>query len=32
MQMKKLDGVRVAILVADDFEQIEMTEPKKAVM
>jgi deglycase len=27
----KLDGMRVAILVDDDFEQIEMTEPKKAL-
>lgn len=31
MQKKKLDGLRVAILVADDFEQVEMTEPKKAL-
>lgn len=26
-----LTGLRVAILVADDFEQVEMTEPKKAL-
>ncbi|HLG77341.1 MAG TPA: type 1 glutamine amidotransferase domain-containing protein [Ktedonobacteraceae bacterium] len=31
MSGKKLDGMRVAILVADDFEQAEMTEPKKAL-
>lgn len=31
MQQSKLDGVRVAILVTDDFEQVEMTEPKKAL-
>ena len=28
---KRLDGLRVAILVANDFEQVEMTEPKKAL-
>lgn len=28
---KKLDGLRVAILVADGFEQVEMTEPRKAL-
>ncbi|GCE14383.1 type 1 glutamine amidotransferase domain-containing protein [Tengunoibacter tsumagoiensis] len=27
----KLTGMRVAILVTDDFEQAEMTEPKKAL-
>lgn len=27
----KLKGVKVAILVADGFEQVEMTEPKKAL-
>jgi protease I len=27
----KLDGMRVAILVSDDFEQAEFTEPKKAL-
>jgi protease I len=26
-----LNGLRVAMLVADDFEQVEMTEPKKAL-
>ncbi len=31
MQGTKLDGMRVAILVSDDFEQIEMTEPRKAL-
>jgi protease I len=28
---KRLDGLRVAILVTDDFEQVEMTEPKKVL-
>jgi protease I len=28
---QKLDGLRVAILVTDDFEQVEMTEPRKAL-
>ncbi|GCE25899.1 glutamine amidotransferase [Dictyobacter alpinus] len=28
---KQLDGLRVAILVSDDFEQAEMTEPRKAL-
>ncbi len=28
---KSLDGVKVAILVADGFEQVELTEPKKAL-
>jgi deglycase len=31
MQNKRLDGFRVAILVSDDFEQVEMTEPRKAL-
>ena len=31
MQEKKLNGMRVAILVTDDFEQAELTEPKKAL-
>lgn len=31
MAEKKLDGLRVAILLTDDFEQVEMTEPKKAL-
>lgn len=28
---KRLDSLRVAILVTDDFEQVELTEPKKAL-
>src|SRR5258705_13950033 len=28
---KRLDGKKVAILVADGFEQVEMTEPRKAL-
>lgn len=28
---KRLNGLRVAILVTDDFEQVEMTEPRKAL-
>jgi protease I len=28
---KPLDGMKVAILVSDDFEQVEMTEPRKAL-
>jgi len=28
---KELDGVKVAILVADGFEQVELTEPRKAL-
>ncbi|MCC6346376.1 MAG: type 1 glutamine amidotransferase [Nitrospirales bacterium] len=31
MAGKKLEGMKVAILVADYFEQVEMTEPKKAL-
>lgn len=31
MQEKKLDGMRVAIIVNNDFEQVEMTEPRKAL-
>lgn len=31
MQGNKLDGMRIAILVTDDFEQVEMTEPRKAL-
>lgn len=27
----KLNGLKIAILVADGFEQVEMTEPKKAL-
>src|SRR5882762_7404530 len=30
-QEKKLNGMRVAILVDTDFEQVEMTEPRKAL-
>ncbi|HET6229851.1 MAG TPA: type 1 glutamine amidotransferase domain-containing protein [Longimicrobiaceae bacterium] len=29
--MKKLEGKKVAILVTDGFEQVEMTEPRKAL-
>jgi protease I len=28
---QKLDAKKVAILVADGFEQVELTEPKKAL-
>lgn len=28
---RSLDGLKVAILVSDDFEQVEMTEPRKAL-
>lgn len=28
---EKLDGLKVAILVADGFEQVELTEPRKAL-
>ena len=28
--MKKLDGLKVAILVEKGFEQVEMVEPRKA--
>jgi protease I len=31
MAEKSLQGVRVAIVVADDFEQVELTEPQKAL-
>ncbi|MEN6370787.1 MAG: type 1 glutamine amidotransferase domain-containing protein [Armatimonadota bacterium] len=31
MAQRTLDGKKVAILVADDFEQVEMTEPRKAL-
>src|SRR5213080_2434037 len=31
MQKNTLDGLRVAILVTDNFEQVELTEPKKAL-
>src|SRR3954469_2924478 len=29
--MDELQGMRVAILITDDFEQVEMTEPRKAL-
>ena len=31
MSQQRLDGMRVAVLVADDFEQVEMTEPRQAL-
>ncbi|MGE3267545.1 MAG: type 1 glutamine amidotransferase domain-containing protein [Chloroflexota bacterium] len=31
MNQVRLNGMRVAIMVADDFEQVEMTEPRKAL-
>jgi uncharacterized protein YndB with AHSA1/START domain len=31
MAASKLDGMRVAILVADGFEQVELIEPRKAL-
>src|SRR5579885_714784 len=31
MQGNRLDGMRVAIIVTDDFEQVEMTEPREAL-
>ena len=31
MADKSLDGMKVAILVTDGFEQVEMTEPRKAL-
>src|SRR5579862_2313763 len=31
MPEPRLDGMRVAIVVADDFEQVEMTEPRQAL-
>ena len=31
MQERRLDGMRVAIIVNNDFEQVEMTEPRKAL-
>lgn len=31
MANETLKGMRVAILVADEFEQVEMTEPRKAL-
>src|SRR5947209_7602461 len=31
MQGNQLNGMRVAIVVTDDFEQVELTEPKKTL-
>lgn len=31
MSQQRLDGMRVAVIVADDFEQVEMTEPRQAL-
>src|SRR5256885_9450362 len=31
LMARKLDGKKVAILVADGFEQVEMTKPRKAL-
>src|ERR1019366_908485 len=31
MAQYDLDGMRIAILVTDNFEQVEMTEPRKAL-
>jgi protease I len=31
MQQRNLNGLRVAILVTDDFEQVELAEPRKAL-
>ena len=31
MTTPTLDGLRVAVLVANDFEQVEMTEPRQAL-
>jgi deglycase len=31
MQQNRLDGFHVAIILSDDFEQAEMTEPRKAL-
>src|SRR4051794_20557062 len=30
-EMKELDSLRVAILAADGFEQVELTDPKEAL-
>jgi protease I len=30
-ERKKLDGLRVAVIVNNDFEQVEMVEPRKAL-
>lgn len=31
MEQQNLNGLRVAILATDDFEQVELTEPRKAL-
>jgi protease I len=31
LQNNRLDGFRVAIILSDDFERAEMTEPRKAL-
>jgi protease I len=31
MANARLDGMRVAILLGDNFEQVEMTEPREAL-
>ena len=31
MQERSLEGMRIAILVTDDFEQVELTEPRQAL-
>ena len=31
MQQQRIDGMRVAILLTDLFEQVEMTDPRKAL-
>jgi deglycase len=31
MAAKELDGMRVAILVADGFERVELIQPRKAL-
>ena len=31
LMARKLDGKKVAILVADGFEQVEMTKPREAL-
>jgi len=30
-QTPRVNGMRVAILLGDNFEQVEMTEPRKAL-
>ena len=31
MEIKPLNGMKIAILVTDGFEQVEMTEPREAL-